>query len=475
MHLGWRTWFLSVPQPLPQTSIISFGQKNSLERGKYYEISVPPTGEAKYISADYRLWIPNGVETVRGLIVRQHGCSGSAASELGLAYANDLQWQALAIKHQLAILGSKYPTDYNDKSTNDPCANWAVIDRGSEEALFKALRDFAQNSRHPELATKLPWVLWGHSGGADWAIQMLQKYPERTIALVVMRCGAALISYPKPSELLTSNINPAILQVPVLFALGEKGSSKDVVYECIDIPKQVFSRFKKAGALWAIAEEADEGHFSTETRLLAIPYLDSILTSRLATDGTELRQMDEANGWLANSSDHSISAISQYKGNPLEASWLPNQETSYKWQEYVTPPSFWNQMKYKFCSNKMLTSILGAPHLTNSCYPHKISPTQKPANPNDVRVIKVSPTENLLTWSFTPDLENGLPHFRIYRNNNLVATLQGQERNGGDEPEPPHVVLEFRITNPNDIYTVSTFNELGESVSQPSQIVKKRG
>lgn len=470
MHLGWRSWLLHVPQPLPSTSMLSFSQKNSLERGEYYEISVPPTGGAKYTSADYRLWIPNGVEKVRGLIVKQHGCGGDAATEFGLVHANDLQWQSLAIKHQLAILGSKYPTNYDDKSTDDPCANWVAIDRGSEEALFKALREFAQNSRHPELATKLPWVLWGHSGGADWAIQMLQKYPERTIALAIMRCGAALISHSKPSELLTANINPAVLQVPVLFALGEKGSSKDVVYECIDIPKQIFSRFRKAGALWAIAEEAEEGHLSTDTRFLAIPYLDSILTSRLTNDGTELRQIDQAKGWLANSSDNSISAISQYQGNPLESSWLPNQETSYKWQEYVTTPSFWNQMKYKFCSNKMIASILGAPHLDNSCYPHKISLTQKPSTPTDVRVIKINPNENLLTWNLIPDLENGLPHFRIYRNNNLVATLQGQEHNGVDEPKQPRVVLEFRdrVTTSNDVYTVSALNSLGESISQAS-------
>ena len=78
-------------------------------------------------------------------------------------------------------------------------------------------------------------------------------------------------------------------------------------------------------------------------------------------------------------------------------------------------------------------------------------------------------------WNFTPDLENGLPKFRIYRNNSLIATLQGQERDGGDAPIYPHVVLEFRdkSTGENDIYAVSAFNSLGENISQSSHIVRE--
>ena len=470
LHLGWAKWLLSVPNPLPQKSTISTRQKNSLEWGEYYETSVPPTGAAKYISADYRIWIPSGVETVRGVIVKQHGCGGDAATDMGLAHANDLQWQALATKHQLALLGSKYPTDYQTvgRYPDDPCNSWAVIDRGSEEALLKALYEFGQKSHHPEL-DKLPWVLWGFSGGADWAIQMAQKYPERTIASVLMRCGGVLISPSEPSQLLTSNVDPAALGVPILFAVGEKENA-DLFDECHNLPKKIFSRFRQAGALWAIAVEADMGHGSTDTRLLAIPYLDSILTARLAPDSTKLRQIDEATGWLANPVTHEIAPIKQYKGDPLQAAWLPDQETAYKWQAYITNPNLWDKARYSFCSNKKLLTLLGVPHLSESCYPERVSPTRKPDAPNDVRAIRIGATEVVLTWNFIPEIENGLPKFRIYRNNSLIATLQGQERDEGDAPIYPHVVLEFRdkAAAANDIYRVSAFNILGENISQPS-------
>jgi hypothetical protein len=167
LYLGWEKWLLTIPQPLPQKSTITVGRRDTLLGGSYYEASIPPTGAAKYLSADYRLWIPDDVQTVRGLIVKQHGC-GDPAAATGLEYASDLQWQALALKHQFALLGTKLPTGHPD---SQECDNWGVIDFGSEDAFLKALHVLAQKSEHPEL-DKVPWAFWGHSGGADWAVQM---------------------------------------------------------------------------------------------------------------------------------------------------------------------------------------------------------------------------------------------------------------------------------------------------------------
>ncbi|GBO51722.1 hypothetical protein APA_1565 [Pseudanabaena sp. lw0831] len=473
MHLGWSKWLLSIPQPLSQKSTIPLVQLDNLQRGSYYAVSILSTDLFPHLSANYRLWIPNGVEPVRGVIVRQHGCGAGAT---GLSYANDLQWQALALKYQFALLGSKYTTDQTvGGSLDDPCNYWGVIDRGSEDAFLKALDEFGQKSRHPEL-NKLPWVLWGYSGGADWSIQMSQKYPDRTIALVAMRGGGAKISSTEPPKLLTADINPAVLGVPALYALGGAETPNTVYFdEGYDLPKQVFTRFRKAGAPWAIAVETDMGHGSTDTRLLAIPYLDSILTARLAKDSTKLRQLDESKGWLANPSTHEIAPISQYKGDPLQAAWLPDRKTAYKWQAYVANPNLWDKVRYRFCSSHKLLALLGAAYLTESCYPDRVSPTLIPEAPTNLRVVRVSTTEVGLTWDFTPDLENGLPKFRVYRNNSLIVTLQGQERGGDDTPIYPHVVLEFRdkAAGENDIYTVSAFNSLGENISRSARIVRE--
>jgi predicted esterase len=335
LFYGWKWWILTIPKPLPQILEGDVEKNNLLLGGKYYEVSIPPTGSAQYISADYRLWIPKDVKILRGVIVKQHGCGGDAATEIGLRYANDLQWQALASKHQLALLGTKFPTDYQTKNRyiDDPCNSWALIDRGSENALLTAFHQFALKSQHSELV-KAPWVLWGYSGGADWAIQMAQKYPERTIAMVLARGGAVLVSDTEESSLiLNSKISSAFLKVPVLFALGEKDPHTE---ESIKIPEKIFYRYRKAGAVWAIAEEANAGHETADTRLLAIPFLDAVLTKRLTADDGTLRAVDSVQGWLGDLKTHTIAPIqSGTKGNPLESVWLPNEETARKWQTYI--------------------------------------------------------------------------------------------------------------------------------------------
>jgi hypothetical protein len=200
--------------------------------------------------------------------------------------------------------------------------------------------------------------------------------------------------------------------------------------------------------------------------------LDAILTARTAND-IQIRQIDAAQGWLGNTTTHAIAPMTQYEENPLEAAWLPNEATARKWQEYVNT-GIENRVKYVLCKSEKIFSLLGIPHSIKNCSTGKISPTQKPAAPTDLRAIKIRGTEVVLTWNFFPDLENGLPSFRIYRDDSPIATLLGQVHNFSDAPDPPNVVLEFRDkgATANAIYTVSAFNVLGESVSQPTRLIK---
>ena len=66
-----------------------------------YEASTQP-GELIY-PVNYTIWIPQDVKTLRGVIVHQHGC-GEGSCKSGLTGAYDLHWQALAKKHDCALL-----------------------------------------------------------------------------------------------------------------------------------------------------------------------------------------------------------------------------------------------------------------------------------------------------------------------------------------------------------------------------------
>jgi pimeloyl-ACP methyl ester carboxylesterase len=419
----WQKWTLTIPQSLPEQSEVSVSKSDAIIRGTYYQVSIPPTKNDYYLVADYRIWLPDGVAKIRGLIVKQHGC-GDPASATGLDHANDLQWQALALKHQSALIGSKLP------SGDGPCENWAQINNGSGKAFFQALAFFAQKSGHPELEG-LPWMLWGHSGGADWTAQMMQQYPDRTIAVIAARAGGFTFF----------GTNPNLANVPVLFALGDK--DLDFFNETQTLPTEVFLRYRKINALWAWGKEVNTAHETSDTRLLAIPYLDAIATLRMTKDSNQLLTLNPAQGWLGNITTKEVTPADKYKGNPQEAAWFPNEETALKWQQYVTKG--------------------------------KISPTSKPQAPTNVSATDISSTEKVIKWNFTPDLENGLPSFRIYRNNSLIQTLEGQKHNFGDAPEPTNIKLEFKDTkaNPNSTYTVAAFNRLGESVSRSTIHTRK--
>lgn len=70
-----------------------------------YEASMNP-GELIF-PVQYTVWIPAGVETLRGVIVHQHGC-GEGSCKSGQTGAFDLHWQALARKHECALLAPSF-------------------------------------------------------------------------------------------------------------------------------------------------------------------------------------------------------------------------------------------------------------------------------------------------------------------------------------------------------------------------------
>ena len=77
----------------------------------------PPYYRVRYVASDqpgqlnipgkYTVWIPNGVSKLRGIVVHQHGC-GEGSCSSGLTGAYDLHWQALAKKHDCALLSPSY-------------------------------------------------------------------------------------------------------------------------------------------------------------------------------------------------------------------------------------------------------------------------------------------------------------------------------------------------------------------------------
>src|SRR6187401_3296774 len=183
--------------------------------GKIHTVEYPPStqpGELIYKSV-YRLWIPDGVKRLRAVIVHQHGC-GVGSWKNGLTAADDLHWQALAKKWDAALLGPSYQIGEKDN-----CRMWCDPRNGSEKTFIRALSDFAEESGHAELE-KVPWALWGHSGGGFWSSLMLTLHPDR-IAAIWFRSGSAYGAWTK-GEIPAPALTDAVYKVPLMFNGGVK-------------------------------------------------------------------------------------------------------------------------------------------------------------------------------------------------------------------------------------------------------------
>ena len=135
---------------------------------------------------NFTLWMPKDVKTLRGVIVHQHGC-GEGSCKSGLTGAYDLHWQALAKKHDCALLSPSY--EQPDKAD---CQMWCDPRNGSDAAFQKCLVDLAAKSGHAELP-QVPWALWGHSGGGHWAGGMTLLHPDR-VAAAWLRSGVPQVT-----------------------------------------------------------------------------------------------------------------------------------------------------------------------------------------------------------------------------------------------------------------------------------------
>lgn len=88
-----------------------------------YEGSTTPGNLVFPVS--YTIWIPPRVETLRGVIVHQHGC-GEGSGKSGQTGAFDLHWQALARKHGCALASPVY-----EQPEKANCALWCDPRNGS--------------------------------------------------------------------------------------------------------------------------------------------------------------------------------------------------------------------------------------------------------------------------------------------------------------------------------------------------------
>jgi pimeloyl-ACP methyl ester carboxylesterase len=295
-----------------------------------YEASTEP-GELVY-AVNYTIWIPPGINLLRGVIVHQHGC-GEGSCKSGLTGAYDLHWQALAKKHGCALLAPSY-----EQPGKADCQKWCDPRNGSDAAFQRCLVDLGSKSDHPELPT-VPWALWGHSGGGHWAGAMVLLHPDR-VAAAWLRSGVPLLEpNPKRPSIKPHTVPDAALNVPVMCNLGTKEgvTVKEGRFAGVwPANEAFFDAVRGRGGLIGVAVDPLTSHECGNQRYLAIPWLDACLSARLPkASGDPLRAMPAGDVWLASPTGVEAVPAVDFVGDPLQAAWLPNAPVARAWMQYV--------------------------------------------------------------------------------------------------------------------------------------------
>ncbi len=299
--------------------------------GTYFSVDYAPSKEPGELvfGVTYTVWIPDGVEKLRGVIVHQHGC-GEGACKGGKTAAYDLHWQALAKKWDCALLGPSF-----QQPEKENCRLWCDPRNGSAKTFLRALSDLAKSAKHPELETA-PWCLWGHSGGGYWASLMQTLYPERIVA-IWFRSGTAFTTWnkgdaPKPE------MPAAMYGIPMMCNMGAKENGDKRFNGAWTGSIEMFKAYRARGAPIGFAPDPRTGHECGDSRYLAIPFFDACLALRLPekTDAAgALKPIDVSKGWLAPVLGDEAYPAADYKGNAAEAVWLPSEAVAKAWSEYV--------------------------------------------------------------------------------------------------------------------------------------------
>ncbi len=322
------------------------------------------------------------------MIVHQHG-AGTTASKEGSTAAYDLQWQALAAKWDCALLGPSYHV-VNEAIDLTPGGSevWFDPRHGSEKTFLRCLAEFSKTSGHPEIE-KVPWVLWGHSGGGIWSDVMACLHPDR-VAAMWLRSGTASMFRSKP-EFPQPKVPDAIYQIPVMCNVGIKETNGGPWVGSI----ATFQEFRLHGAPIACAPDPRTGHECGDSRYLAIPFLGRLHGVAAAGQGQfkPEAQADRPKPVLPEASllGRSAESSATFKGNPLVANWLPNQDLARKCEEYVKTG--------------------------------EVTDRTPPPAPSNVIMTPNGDAGTLLTWSADADFESGIRCFVIMRDGEKLAQV----------------------------------------------------
>jgi len=274
----------------------------------------PPANVDPEGSAYYRIFIPDSIDTIKGIYCYVPGWQGSSLSIVTNPY-----YQNYVIQKDFALMGFLMTGDYTNRISG--------ISLWSGEALVQALRELSILSGYKELEYSA-LLFDGYSAGGQFSYHFTQWKPDRVIAFVTMKGGG-------------HSLSPAgnAIKVPGNMYIGEN----DLEYRLTNLT-YIFETNRPMGALWALAVEPDAGH-TRVAREIVHSFFDQIIPLRLPETIPEdtipqLNELDEKTGWLGDRETYEIKFYPEYAEDKSLACWFQNEKNAKEWQNFVQGKPF---------------------------------------------------------------------------------------------------------------------------------------
>jgi poly(3-hydroxybutyrate) depolymerase len=292
------------------------GLRAQTPAGSTFEVTIAPG--ANYDKANFRLWVPDGVGTVRAVAVLVPGSNGDGRGEV-----SDAAWQAFAVKHKLALVGCQITDKPHDQGFIEDYVN---MPKGTGDAFLDALGKLTAQSKHPEVASA-PLFLWGMSAGGQFNYEFNAWKPERVAAFVVNKGG---IYY-------TALASKSAREVPGILFVG----GKDLEFRTNTITG-LFAVNRRGGALWALAEEPSVAHIVGRSKELTMMFFEDVMPLRLVdgASGVTLKAMDPKSGFIGDFKTKTFKRIADAGAITVPTAWLPTERVAHAWMAMVTETPF---------------------------------------------------------------------------------------------------------------------------------------
>lgn len=254
-----------------------------------------------------RLSIPEGLTTIRGILVVSNGSGGDTRT-----FYNEVWYSEFLYLHGFAFLGAKGFSSHVE----------------SVQVLLHALQQMAKDSNHPELLN-VPFVTTGFSAGGGFASRLLVELPDRVIASVPVSARLNFTGI---------TVSAAIQQTPALVISGELEKFEQAV-------EPNLATYRPQGALFGWMTVQGAGHARYGQEILAMPLLDTAVRLRYPANGDvrqsplKLKTLDPASGWIADNTTWksglvTIAPAKQFKGDITRSSWLPSEDIAFIYRAF---------------------------------------------------------------------------------------------------------------------------------------------